>query len=1407
MTLGPYHWTVKHRYSDFHDLHEKLTSTYKLDKKLLPPKKYFGNQNETFIKRRQTELEVYLQTVLYYLIRKVPNCLATFLDFPKYEIHGITQIMAEELYNRGDLILQTREMYLMTPLQLYALTERLKLPEPTCDSGDLKKDIGHILDFITRLKVLKVKGNNVSIGTSNINMNHLKFDLTLFKSLQVLQLENCSPLMIGGVETIKQTLEKMTIYNSLDAIKDMLLQEIPRWRSEDGALLVSNWDHLRQADFSRNSITSIDDSVQMIPKVEVLDLSCNEIDAIQHLQWLSQMTSLNISNNFLQRLDALHTKLGNIKTLNLAGNKLDSLQGLSKLFSLKTLDVRDNKITIVSEVRPVCRLPCLENLFLLGNPVTMVLDYRTKILEMFGDRVGEELDTVAGLQAIKKSKEKAKAISPRRNSSRTSLSKSSSQASLTFDPETFDNLVKNPTSTSLPSENPDIVFPIMHSAPSTTVGWNIPNAQNPYHGQVNTLQVQGRKVSPQCHETLQDQGKKLSQTQPETLQDQGKESWRDMLSIIQVAEDGPKRKQTHDIYIPSSLPENFISSAADNVLLDFEKSSTIEKQRALTEGTEPSPAVLEIMSLPDNLNEDFTLYLQKRLFGTTAESEENLERIKNIVWGSTLQYSNQNSVFPACVILTERRIFILKVRGPDFEYEGVPKLETFYILPLSNIQQVVIGACYSYFRLEESFVGSMGTFIIFAPDSDLGKLFTDDIISASREFEAAGELDIVNCSQQSDIVRYIFDVEERDGYCTGRVAFAASVIIAESGHLAVILLSENKVYILRYSTLFWPLPTFESSKPVKAPFDCLYQHTVTARISDIRMYTPDNVQQTKLKRGNISGDMSLAENSKFRFYMFGLSMTFHELIGHQRFSVIFLSIKARDTFLDRLTNLRAEHAHRMSPTIREEPEGGNELSDSSERLTPEIRIDKVAETPEKSSMMQTQSEVDIRKKRGKSVEGGLSSEGLYDGNSSAYSYLYLTPELVRNLSICIQDYTLVHPLPSKLKVLSQMDGTELACFFHANIAMIGVEAEELHYVTWVYVMPYRNPNDEIITCVMMSSRAVYLVSDRMVVSPAQVRPSWMTHSRNKSDSIVMWQKRKSSPASVKCAIVKPYAILQYSEVQQVNVGLFDQYIRLTGQNRDSVFTLVTRNSNISEKLIQQLSVMLSVYQFSPALEKSTTELEQDFYQAFSKYNKTTLGVGDMEYAHPSHVLFCYPGQDTVADLLFVVDDYLSDLTENRKKSLILMYLLVYHLPSSVSDTNNFNVAEPRSIVLLKDYFCLLSEDLVSYPLPDFSRGLPEMPRQKVTEAKKLDFLKRILINHDKEREITLVFSDEEDEIVVDHSLQHFGSREQASGRQSPPECSVRLLIPSQREREKFLQILKCQWSELHDGLDAPFMIQ
>ncbi|XP_035829061.1 nischarin-like [Aplysia californica] len=251
---------------------------------------------------------------------------------------------------------------------------------------------------------------------STIMMNKLPFDLTLFKSLQTLELRGCNFRLVTGLETVKQTLFKLEIHESSSSMKEILLQDAPHWKAEDGSLLVGYWDLLVEVDLSRNSFSQIHESIQLMPNTEVLTLSHNVIESIKNLQWLSQLTHLDLSHNNLRQLDSLHTKMGNVKAVRLAHNYLDSLHGFVKLFSLHTLDVSHNKISSMEEVRHVSRLPCLENLLLVGNTVTSTLDYRTKTLEMFGDRVPEvkldnqpanqkELDTVAVLQALRKAKD------------------------------------------------------------------------------------------------------------------------------------------------------------------------------------------------------------------------------------------------------------------------------------------------------------------------------------------------------------------------------------------------------------------------------------------------------------------------------------------------------------------------------------------------------------------------------------------------------------------------------------------------------------------------------------------------------------------------------------------------------------------------------------------------------------------------------------------------------------------------------------------------------------------------------------------------------------------------------------------------------------------------------------------
>ncbi|KAK3103398.1 hypothetical protein FSP39_018938 [Pinctada imbricata] len=731
---------------------------------LLPPKKLFGNQSEAFIRKRQNDLEVYLQTVLYFVAHKMPPSLAAFLSFDRYEIHGITQCMAEELYNKGDQWLQTRDKYIVTPLQLYSLTERLKLPEPTCDSGDVKKDLGHILDFITRVKGLKVKGSKTPVGTSNIDLTQLKFDISLFKSLNCLELEYCLAANVLGIESAKESLERVALnYGSDQLGYEILLHDIPQWKAENGTLLVSYWENLVEVDLSHNTIREIDDSVQLMPRVEVLDLSHNLLQSIQHLNWLSQLTHLDLSHNTLSNLDALHTKLGNLKILNLAGNKLDSLKGLAKLFSLENLDVRDNRISQIPEVS------------LDGQKPTQ-----------------KELDTVAVLQAIQKSKEKAKKPMQRKSE--------------------------------------------------------------------NTAERKDSKSS------------------------EGDEPF---------------------VSRPQSQRQRF---------------------RTVLQDSQTNTSSVSVCSLPDQQDKEFMTWLHTRLFGAVTDGMDVQENVVNVLWCTALQFSQPDTVVPCCVVLTERRVFVLRLRKGDSGYKDVPCLETFYILPLSNVQEIIIGPCYSYIRLEESFVGASGTFVLMKYDSDVGKAFSDSLKSV-YEGGDMGPSPILNCSENSDLGKHIFAGEDEEGLCTGRIAFSVIVKIAGVDQQSLLILSENKVYLVHTDCLFWPRPAFLSQlEDIQRPnFSYLQQHSLMTKISDIKM-------NITLKASSRSKKVSSIESSgpAVTYEQFGLSMVFHELIGPVGFHVWFLSVKSRDTFLDRLTTLRSEIAHRMSPTIREEPEGGNESADSSD---------------------------------------------------------------------------------------------------------------------------------------------------------------------------------------------------------------------------------------------------------------------------------------------------------------------------------------------------------------------------------------------------------------------------------------------------------------------------------------------
>lgn len=90
-----------------------------------------------------------------------------FLDFNKYDIIYLLQDLAQLFYLQGDILLLNNvvgheKSYEFSTLELYAITERLKLP---CPISEVEKiyDFSHVLDFCSQLDCVFVRSRKVSI--------------------------------------------------------------------------------------------------------------------------------------------------------------------------------------------------------------------------------------------------------------------------------------------------------------------------------------------------------------------------------------------------------------------------------------------------------------------------------------------------------------------------------------------------------------------------------------------------------------------------------------------------------------------------------------------------------------------------------------------------------------------------------------------------------------------------------------------------------------------------------------------------------------------------------------------------------------------------------------------------------------------------------------------------------------------------------------------------------------------------------------------------------------------------------------------------------------------------------------------------------------------------------------------
>ncbi|XP_016847075.2 nischarin isoform X3 [Anolis carolinensis] len=1364
VSVGSHHWIVKHRYSDFHDLHEKLVSEKKIDKNLLPPKKIIGKNSKSLVEKRQKELEVYLQTLLVTFPLVAPKVLSQFLHFHLYEIIGITAALAEELFHKGEQLLMAGEVFNIRPLQLYAITQQLRQGKPTCANGDAKSDLGHILDFACRLKYLKVTGTGGPFGTSNIQEHLLPFDLSIFKSLHQIQINHCGAKLIKGLTSSKHTLATLSVQFSATSMMEILVPEaydFDQWEPEGApsscpvTAIIPIWRTLTTLDMSHNSIARIDDSVKLMPKIEFLDLSHNDVPLVENLQHLYNLIHLDLSYNKLTTLEGIHTKIGNIKTLNLAGNHLERLCGLNKLYSLVNLDLSNNKIDQIDEIRNIGGLPCLEKVVLSNNPLSIIPDYRTKVLAQFGDRASEvcldntvttekELDTVEVLKAI----QKAKDVKCRMNNSDKKITEDS-KLSAASSKSNCSSFSVHPSSPSLPrpvSSNQEITYRKTALASSFSSSSLTPKSHTVTQRFSETSDPRSRNQVP----ASQLEFSSSYENAPHMCSDRSDEESDALhnhfntvilpfvcMSYTATNQDFVQHLSALIAEAMENAPSFSMETRIQNTGNCLSDSRAVDTEDGYFEmGLHEGDHVFEFSPTPD--------IVSVALDSTKAEHHD----IVKILWSFCIQVHKGLKQFASCLVLTGSVVAV-------FEIPQDSKGNCQHIL--SALKLVV---CFPYSDLTE--------FGFLIPEICLTLKVNNGDTSLFIVSDSQNLQDFYSCLHRSC------------SQCC-RPPLASSLL-----HCGKASLQEFVYQLMGFYHIS------SENTEIKGCFPAyIFCHNNTDAQKVLCQPDMASNDKTFSKHGTSSALYSafhkFTGESHCMFHPCWIFLTPQHLhIVHVDFNVLpgkhIDSENARSIFKMSRIPLASVLLHPTSHSVQQE----GSFSDGHvlELLIGYRLVTAVFVLPHEKfhflrvySLLRTLLQ-DIKTiivfKASSNVEPARNSLLASTRHNQASSYckphlpfssLYPSEFLLKKITE--ENQIPVHLLiSSSLQYVAGLKGKSIMEFFHNSIAE--VENEELRYLMWSSVLFYKAPDMEVTACVLLSTKAIYFLLDNSV-----------SHSNEHQ------------------------LVLKLNDLHSVNIGLFDQYFRLAGRSAEHILTCLTRDSYSTHDFIQHLMAVLSLLARTPSPEP----VDKDFYSEFGK--KNTGKMENYEMIHSSRVKFIYPSEEEIGDLAFLVAEKMNNVI-NVQSLNILLYVLAFQVNTAEGTAQASSSLQPKTLILTSSDLFLFNEDYISYPLPEFAKEPPKKDKYQLADGRRIRDLDRVLMGYQTyPQALTFVFDDiHNQDLMQNMTLDHFGNVLRFPKGQVPAEGSSSrevlwcVFIPSPDSREKLISLLARQW-EILCGRELP----
>lgn len=190
---------------------------------------------------------------------------------------------------------------------------------------EIFRDLQFLHDFIQKAIGLKVTNYTNILAVGPLEQFEGTADISKFRSLKLLEIRKVPVHYLTGIGQLRSRIQ------CIICVKSLTKQNLDEILIECGADGSNGflWSELREATFTHNNLRTVQSKgLNLVPFLQVLDLSHNKLKDAGSLEVLHNLKHLNLSFNQLESLPLFSQEQSNkLQSISIKNNYIDDLSG------------------------------------------------------------------------------------------------------------------------------------------------------------------------------------------------------------------------------------------------------------------------------------------------------------------------------------------------------------------------------------------------------------------------------------------------------------------------------------------------------------------------------------------------------------------------------------------------------------------------------------------------------------------------------------------------------------------------------------------------------------------------------------------------------------------------------------------------------------------------------------------------------------------------------------------------------------------------------------------------------------------------------------------------------------------------------------------------------------------------